>query len=269
MSVILVATNLHPEGDRAIVCGANLAQQLGGQLIVAHVTDRPPEQHPRLQQELDARVEGLPVLATCRLLSGPEDEVLLHEARTVGACVIVLGAHRYDLLRELFGKSMVEELIEDTRRPILAAGPAEVDRYRRLLAAVDFSEASARAVARAARLLPDAEMHLIHAYHVPFEGFLGQDQTRLDLRREAEDKMRTMVMQNYPRWNAGSAEELLQRCAVREGETIAVVDGERQRLEADLLVIGTHGQSGIFSDPLGTTARAFLEDPPCDVLAVQ
>ena len=54
-----------------------------------------------------------------------------------------------------------------------------------------------------------------------------------------------------------------------EGEPAEVLVGECRRLKADLVVIGTHGRTGVSRALLGSVAAALLEAPPCDVLVAK
>ena len=53
------------------------------------------------------------------------------------------------------------------------------------------------------------------------------------------------------------------------GDVHGVIHGEIQRLQPDLLVMGTHGRAGVANLLLGSVAVEFLNKPPCDVLAVK
>jgi nucleotide-binding universal stress UspA family protein len=55
---------------------------------------------------------------------------------------------------------------------------------------------------------------------------------------------------------------------VRTGDPYAMLFAEARERDADLLVIGTRGRMGLPHTRLGTTAEKLLNEPPCDVLAV-
>lgn len=54
-----------------------------------------------------------------------------------------------------------------------------------------------------------------------------------------------------------------------EGTVRKVISQEIQRLRPELLVLGTHGRTGVAHAFLGSVAEDLLSDAPCDVLAVK
>lgn len=56
---------------------------------------------------------------------------------------------------------------------------------------------------------------------------------------------------------------------VREGAPHEVIHKHVADLGTDLLVLGTHGRTGVAHALLGSVAEGFLTDPPCDVVAVK
>lgn len=267
MSTILVATERISAPDDAVACGVALGAELRLPVVILHVMPEAPSQADL--KDIEAAVAGwtdvggYPV--THRFKAGKEDDAIAQEARNVSAKVIVLGAHRHSLLTELFGQSTVEGVIDETDRIVLVAGSGRHE-FGRILVAVDLSEASNCTLRAAASLFPRAELHVVHAYHVPYEGFLRSPETHAAVRAEAERKLGAFISAAEA---APGFEGRLGRSILREGETVGVISEALQDLAADLLVIGTSGQGGMLSAPFGSTARAFLEQPPCDVLAVQ
>lgn len=267
MSAILVAAEKVSAPDDAVACGVALGAELCLPVVILHVvTDASNEADLQGIEDAVATWSDLGAYpVTHRFKAGKEDDAIVREARDVSAKVIVLGAHRHSLLSDLFGHSTVEGVVEDTDRIVLVAGSGRHE-FRRILVAVDFSEPSNSALRAAASLFPEAELHVIHAYHVPFEGFLRSTETHDAVRAQAEQEFRAFI--SAAAANPGFNERL-GRSILREGETITVIGEALEDLAADLLVIGTSGQGGMFSAPFGSTAREYLENPPCDVLAVQ
>lgn len=138
------------------------------------------------------------------------------------------------------------------------------------MVAVDMSECSRTALEFALRLLPEAELTVVHAYEVPFATFISGE----DSDRTVEAKHR----ENIERLVAGEVEAFLDRYSgkapsirqvVARGMVREVVRNETKRSRPELLVIGTHGRSGVAHALLGSVAEDLLRQPPCDILAVR
>ena len=254
---ILAATDLEDGPDRALRSGAALARQLGARLIAVHCTGGAADE---AEPGLRVRLAELPVEAEARIAQGDDAGSLLEEARAVDADLIVLGPHRHGLLADLFGTSMVERLIKGSRRLILVAGPQATEHYDRIVLATDFSDGSLAAAKAALNLFPNAQLSLVHVFHVPFEGFLRSESIAADLRAEAEERLAAF------RGELGAA---VVDARVEEGETQFVLHEAIRRAGAHLFVFGSDSGGGTFTHPFGRIARAFFESPPCDVLAVQ
>jgi hypothetical protein len=65
---------------------------------------------------------------------------------------------------------------------------------------------------------------------------------------------------------AGEADPARFRTITRHGYPEPVLYEEIERAAPDLLVLGTHGRTGIAHAMLGGVAETFLSKPPCDVL---
>lgn len=132
---------------------------------------------------------------------------------------------------------------------------------RRILAATDLSPASLAAARTAAHLAQalDARLHLVHAAPPAAEvrlGILGQEfkgKFRQELLRELD-----ALVAELPAQVAGAE--------IREGYPVDVVLEEIHRTGADLLVLGTHGRTGVVHLALGSVAEHLAQVAPIDVL---
>jgi len=62
---------------------------------------------------------------------------------------------------------------------------------------------------------------------------------------------------------------LRARRRVKVGAPAATIVAEAQEARADLIVMGTHGRTGLSHLLLGSVAEAVIRKAPCPVLAVQ
>lgn len=282
MKTILFATDLSSRSDRAFERAAALTDQHKAHLVVLHIVDE--EQRPaaihHLVEVARGAIEDDLTSQNLRRTQGADVEVkivpgngfadIIRQADEVEAELIVLGTHRADPLAELFQGTTAERVIRESHAPVLLVKEQCRRPYARVLAAIDFSVYSRRAMQTALKLAPTAAFHLLHVFHVPFSAFLVGQDTRERLRRQQKERLYTMIEEEL---NAltGTTPEVSPTVEkiIREGEIESAIRGEVQRLEPDLLVVGTHGRTGASHALLGSIAEDMLRDPPCDVLAVK
>ena len=139
----------------------------------------------------------------------------------------------------------------------------------RILVPVDFSESAAAILEWAAHLAEEhgSRLLLLHAYHLPVE---FQQLEGAYLPPDFWSNVKTEAEQSLARY----AEEMKQRGLeveqiVREGYPAAVIIDEAEAHDADLIVIGTHGLSGIKHMLLGSIAERVVQKAPCPVLTVK
>jgi nucleotide-binding universal stress UspA family protein len=145
----------------------------------------------------------------------------------------------------------------------------EIDR---ILCPLDFSEFSGPALAHAVRLARwfDARVEVIHvvprlAYVMPAGGYLPYSLASAEvLRAEREQARQSLGKLVAPL--LGEGVHIATR--VLEGEPWRVILEEAEALEADLLVMGTHGRSGFEALLLGSVTEKVLRRAPCPVLVV-
>jgi len=144
--------------------------------------------------------------------------------------------------------------------------------YQRILVPIDGSAASKRALQEAIRLADgEAQLHLVYVLEEVFpldaEGYAFIDYAAL---REA-------VRHTGERTLAQAAEKVRQSGTTAEtalleasGERIAsVIKDEVQHWQADLIVIGTHGRSGLSRLLLGSVAEGVVREASVPVLLVR
>ena len=280
MTNILMATDLSARSDRALERAIGLAHARQAALTVLHVVDEDmpaslaAAQEAAAEQAIAELTEALaagdgPAVAR-KVVFGRAHADILATAETVGADLIVLGMHREDAFKDMFRGTTAERVIRSGNAPVLLVKNRANGPYRRVMVAVDFSVYSRRAVEFAVTFVPDGEFHLVHAYDVPFKGFLHGRNTRTEISKQHETQFQNMVEDEMATFlasleaKAPRLERIMEQGPVRE-----VIFYQVQRLKPDLLVIGTHGRTGVAHALLGSVAEDLLRAPPCDVLAVK
>lgn len=140
-----------------------------------------------------------------------------------------------------------------------------------ILVPCDFSEHSERAVAWALQLAADrgAKVVLLHVVGIFARGAFPAEVSWLDMTRleaellaNAERRLKEFVGQK------GSAPVTIETRAV-VGDPAWEVCREAKREPADLIVMGSHGHTGLAHVLLGSVAERVVQHAPCPVLVVR
>lgn len=141
-----------------------------------------------------------------------------------------------------------------------------VFRLQNILVPIDFSETSRQALAYAVPLARQfgARITLLHVVDLPAYppefGYMLVNETQ-----DFEDQGKMLG-----EWAAQSVPaELLAGCQVRHGAAWDAVVNAARETGADLIVLTTHGYTGLKHALLGSTAERIVRHAPCPVLSVR
>ena len=144
--------------------------------------------------------------------------------------------------------------------------------FGRILAATDFSPASAPAIEEAMRLASatGAELVLVHAYEPPapaaFEGYVAPP----SVYDEWEDALKTSTESSLELLAAKAREKGIRtRTRVLRGTPYTAITEAAAEERADLVVVGTHGRGGFSRFVLGSVAGRVVASAPCPVLTIR
>ena len=277
---LLMATDLSARSERALERALQLADQHGARLEIMHIVDEDLPNAVRDQMAAAAKAEvetslgkmnaGKDADVSIRVLPGKDYRDIIDEAATTKADLVVLGIHRNESGDKAITGTTVERVIRNGDAPVLVAKNPMTGPYRKVMVAIDFSVYSRFAIRSALAVAPDAEYFCVHAFRVPFEGFQAGRETRRTVQEDHARRMTEMIegemaalLQSAP--NANGLDERLHKI----GDIHGTLRAEAERVQPDLLVLGTHGRVGLSRMVLGSVAEDFLNRPPCDVLAVK
>ncbi len=280
MKKFLMATDLSARSDRAVERAVMLAQEHDASLTIMHVIDDElpaalaDAHEDAAKQAIDEHVDKLAAgnrdRISIEVVSGRAHADILEMSEKIEAELVILGMHREDAFKDRFRGTTAERIIRAGGVPVLLAKDRVIRPYQRVIVGVDFSVHSRRAVEFAVRFVPSGEFHLVHAYGVPFEGFLYGHDTKRQVAQLHEVKFEKMMDEEMSTFlaslddKAAGFERIMKQGTVRE-----VIFDQARRLKPDLVVMGTHGRTGIAHAFLGSVAEDLLRAPPCDVLAVK
>lgn len=282
---VLVGTDLTEAGGEALRAGAELARAFGSQLIVCHVI---PELFPDVVLFQEFRLRNRQAHES--LLTDAREAVQSHVASVLGdrdadAIDVVLetGTPHVGLLRQA----------EERRVGIVAVGPGTVATHvvrhaatavlvaRRsargpVVGATDFSDRSLPAlhVAATEARRRGTPLHLLHVFDITVFAERRAPATAMPYLQdkswiafEGLDELQAIAKQRL--------EELLHESGLA-GEAVIVsgfaMEGITQYAEsvaAELVVVGTHGRSGLDRLTLGSTAAGVINRALCSVLVVR
>lgn len=283
---ILCPTDFSAGADEAMRAAVQLARETSAQLVIAHSWFVPPSVFPTemlvppeaidqlrrdAEQGLAAAKREAEALGAHRvdteLLVGPAWGAIVDAAREHEIDLVVIGTHgRTGLSRVLLG-SVAENVVRHAPCSVLVARPTsgESGRFQHILCPVDFSPASRAAADLAAELAArnHASLDLLHVIELPV-AYSGELPVA-DMGR-ALDKRATELLE---RW----CTELMTRAALsvtpvtRLGypgaQTLSVIDHDTS---IDLVVMGTHGRTGVPRVLLGSVAEKVVRHARCSVL---
>lgn len=284
---ILCPTDFSAGSARALGVATKLAARDDSELVITHSWYLPPTAYsmeyaipPALsgelagdaQLQLDAAVQVAMVngakRVTGELITGvPWLKIVeLLDTRAFDLCVV--GTHgRTGLARVLLG-SVAEQVVRHAPCSVLAVHPMDEPKsFKNVLVPTDFS-ASAESAARLAAdvVAPDGMITLLHTIELPIS--TSGQMPVLGLERELDRKA--------AEWLTGAAENLATKTRARvvtrhrlgaPGEqTLRVLDEDPT---IDLVVMGSHGRTGIKRILLGSVAEKVVRHATCPVLVAR
>lgn len=287
---VLAATDLSAPARNAVLRAASIARHTGARLTLQHVVSigaldalrqlfaaQPGDLRQRLLDEARDEVRNLAAelcaahvaSADIHLSAGSALAEITSHADALDADLLVLGARGANLVRDLAVGSTTERVLRTTGRPLLVVrGEAQHD-YRRVLIPVDFSARSLKAIAMVRMLAPQAEIVLLHAFEVPFEGRLrhaGVSEAELagllaNAKREAGAQMAELIA-------AAALPAVAVRPVLVHGDPSVQILDQQQLQGCELIVIGKRGQGPLEELLLGSVTTYILSQAKGDVLVI-
>ncbi|VTU45811.1 universal stress protein [Variovorax sp. PBL-E5] len=268
---ILAVTDLSVRADLALSRAALLAVEHDTTLKLLYAT--PAGVSPRADAACRLAHQALQLGQRHGLCVRPLSQTMntLEDVASEARCadLVVMGAMPECSLRSLLCGQPVERLLRMARRPILVTRQKAEAPYRRLLVAVDFSDASRKLVEFAFALNQSAQVELFHALSTANEGKLRCAEVsehavkayRHACRRYAQDRMFWLTDSSDARRNRVYS-------AIGHGDPARQTVVQQQHGGAELIVVGKHPASAVSDFVFGSVARRVLRHATADVLVV-
>jgi nucleotide-binding universal stress UspA family protein len=278
---ILAATDFSTRSHLAIRRAGLLARATDAELTLVHVVDddqpqdllqlETREAQRMLHEQIGAVVELTDTNARAMVIAGDAFDGILRTATTIAADLIVMGPHRKQLLQDIFIGTTIERVIRLGAYPVLMVNLQPAQQYRTMLAAVDLSEHSAAALRQATSLglIGDGSVTILHAFLPYAKGMMIRSGLSQDSIDEYVRSERQLAMDELARFLV-SNDLAVPGHSVRvvEGRSFDVIADSVKELRPDVLVMGTHGRSGIMRALLGSVTEEALRSLDVDILAV-
>ena len=137
---------------------------------------------------------------------------------------------------------------------------------KKIIFPTDFSKASesARKVAIDFSLKNEAELYIVNIYQMPYVRSGSFSSSLLDvIKKDSHSKMEALaafLREQYPDL------KLIDQCIL--GDPIQAICDMSEEIGADMIVMGTHGASGIEEIFLGSNTQAVIKNSTVPVLAI-
>lgn len=285
---ILVAADFSDRSKDAFRMASSLASETKTRMFVLHVgalqtTIVPPlafeevgmvvpipAEQPAYQKTLKERLrdEFAPSHAVdveYLVRMGEPAQEILKAARELGNDLIAMGTHGRTGLRRLLAGSVAEAVMRHAPCPVMALSSGQApSRVQVVLHPTDFSERAEPALrtARAVARERGAKLVLMHVMPMEIVAY-GAVPVPLDvpaIRRRLVEMACSLD---------GSDLKFPVESRLSEGNAAADIIAQAQEIHADLIVLGTHGRSGLGRLLMGSVAEAVVRGAPCPVLAIK
>ncbi len=294
---ILCATDLSPASEPAWDEAQLLAGAVGAELVLLHVLPSlpiPVEGYfpPHLYQELAEGAErearaGLDawlaklrhpgVKARSRVVEGSPALRILEVAREEGSDLVVVGSHGRTAMGRILLGSIADRVVRAAPRPVVTVRPQPAGsrpaRIGRILYATDFSPTARAAWPWVVALAQPtgASVDLLHVTVQPVPDrhlspeVIGRMTAQLEEHGQAKAER---FLQRWERAEPGRLTRDRVQVLIRHGVVEDQIAHSAQARGADLIVMGTHGSSGLLRWMLGSVAHHMLQTAPCPLLTV-
>jgi len=221
-----------------------------------------------LEREVDRARSLAPELeVTSKLLRGLPYIEIIRRARSSDAELVVVGRHGRRPVRDVFIGSTAARIVRMGETPVLVVRGQAMGPYRRPLVATDLGDTLRQLAELSLRIVGHrTTVTVVHAVHIPFEGFVAPTGAAREKLRRPAQKEATMKLE---RLLEGYQEHARWRLRVRTGDPRSILVDEAVRCRADVIVLGTHGRSGLSHVLIGSIAEWTLANAPCDVLVAR
>ncbi|PQA89751.1 universal stress protein [Hyphococcus luteus] len=282
MKSILVAIDFSTRSVPAIARGAALARTAGAKLTVVHIVDGDQSESmasaaeaeaqklfEKLSENLKSKYDVDPSTLVVR---GEPHAEILNAANRADTDLIVVGAHRRDLIRNAFIGTTAERSIRASNIPVLIARSPDGTPYQHPLIALDLKERDLHPlhVSKSMKIFNGTQANIVFAYDLYGNYHLLRHAGATDAELQkyiAEEEGVVRPQAQYILENAGMnpASMILKPALLNAHDPVLEAASERA---ADLIVVGTKRKQAFQRFRTGSVSKAIMRRAGTDVLVV-
>jgi len=294
---ILVPIDFSEPSKNALEYALPFLEQFGAKLTLLHVIEPlpvpafmtsfpPPTKKDKEIASARGHLENLikqnaldPKRVETLVCRGRSFEEIDNMARRIETDLIIMATHGYTGLQHVFLGSTAERVVRHAPCPVLVVRNKQPLRagqngshlkLQRILVPLDFSDCSLKALKYSIAFARQfhASQTLLHAVH-PAYYFSSSDFDMVDYGKLVEDSERAAVRQMNALLKDGRFADLKVSSRVQVAHPITEIVGAAKREKSDLIVLSTHGYTGLDRVLLGSTAENVVRLASCPVLVVR
>jgi nucleotide-binding universal stress UspA family protein len=238
-----------------------------GEIELVGVSDiravlRKPCDEALAEVEKIAKTERMLVKTVCE--EGEVHERIVDLADAENCDVIVMGKRGLRRIERALIGSVTARVIGHTQRDVLVVPLGTVVGWKKIVLATDGSKHSAKAMERAISFAKSygGELRVISVVDVPTEFYAEAPQAVDDLVRKAKGYVADVKKQ-------AEAEGVKAETFVGEAEADEAITNLAKEQNADMIIIGSHGRTGLRRLLMGSVAEKVIGYAPCPVLVVK
>jgi nucleotide-binding universal stress UspA family protein len=204
------------------------------------------------------------------------------------ADLVVIGTHGRPWYQRMVIGSTAEAVLRAASCPVLivrnTTAATAPPRLKTLLLPIDFTLSGVASKEWALQLAEEKAVILLHAVENPLLDVYDPDQVEIDLRRLMEESRTHPPRSAQPFWDHAHRRSHAKLSVLRqqflgvqaqveiivqEGPAAQDILNTAEKRAVDLIVMSTHGRSGVSRLLLGSVTEKVIRSAPCPVLAVR
>ena len=281
MKKIMVATDFSERSDRALRRATLLARQVGATIALIHVVD--DDQPRRIVEAERDEAEALlhQTAQTLRDVDGVECETrvfldlpfagIIKAVDEMAPELLVIGPYRRQVLKDIFIGTTAERTIRSASCPVLMVNAHPAGNYQHVLQTTDLSDCSRDALRRfpVLGIGEGARNTMLHIYDAPalrlvMSHAMPKDDREHYLAGEHKDASCDLA-EFLATAKIGNVVPMVRHeASAAHHEILKVAESEK----ADLIVLSTHGRTGLAKLLIGSVTEKVLRTSSIDILAI-